>query len=248
MKKVKILSIFFLILLFVIFQKVESETLKKEVFIKSGYYYTGVNGSYDNPEKKRFFKGFYIDIHPVTNLEYILFLRKSGYKTSAKFDLEKAEKNPDLPVTGLIYEDCVAFSKFFNKSLPSEWEWEIAARSLKKDNIYVNGRISSKYDGNFLSSRIYRKVKVMSYKPNEMGIYGMEGNIYEWTSGRYEQKYMAGKIPAGTDLRVIRGGSWTNQPYDVKTTVRTPFPSDRSLNWLGFRCIRYPDDNIKSDK
>lgn len=212
-----------------------------EVFIKDGNYFVGLDGSYDNPEKKIFLHSFYMDIHPVTNRAYIRFVKESGYDPKGSFDIKEAEKYPEFPVTNLTFIDCKAFAGFYKRSIPSEWEWEVAARSLKKENIFVYGRPSAKNKGNFLESRIYKKVKVMTYKPNELGIYGMEGNVYEWTSSMYEKKYIIGKLPLKVNLRVLRGGAWTNQSYDVKTTTRTPFPEKRYLDWVGFRCVRYPE-------
>jgi len=209
-----------------------------EILINEGYHFTGGKGVSDNPETKRYFKSFYIEIHPVTNRAYLDFLNKSGFIPKGDFDKELAALYPDLPATRLTFNDCREYAKFINKRIPSEWEWEIAAKSLKRDNKYVYGKVSSKEEGNFLSSRLYKKVKVMSYRPNKLGIYGMEGNVYEWTTGEYEKKFIVGKITSGIKLMVIRGGSWTNQSYDIQTNTRTPFPSNRSLDWLGFRCAR----------
>ncbi len=194
---------------------------------------------FDNsPLRKRKFSPFFIEVHPVTNIQYSEFLKKSGYKPEGVFRKEEAGEAPFLPATGLTYYDAVAYAEFYNKRLPTEWEWEIAARSLKQENIYVYGKSSRKEDGNFLSTRKYNKVDVFLFKPNELGLYSMEGNVYEWSDSIYDNKYLIGKNINSAELKVLRGGAWTNQPFDIKTTVRTPFPSNKYLDWIGFRCVR----------
>ncbi len=241
MKLSKAKKIYFNSALIILFTLIGSgKTLLKwsEILIKPGKYSTGETNNYDNPTREFITQGFFIDIHPVTNRAYLDFLKKSGYKIKGRFNSISAEKNPDLPATGLTYHDCESFAVFYGRRLPSEWEWEIAARSLKSSNLYFHGKASKKNEGNFLNSKIYKKVEVMLYKPNEIGIYGMEGNVFEWTSGNYEDSFLTVKKSGQPRLKVLRGGSWTNQSFDVKTTTRTPFPPERYLEWIGFRTVK----------
>lgn len=220
------------------------EILGKEIFINGGEYFVGDDVEFDNsPRRGKKFSPFFIDIHPVTNIQYSEFLKKSGYKPEGVFRKDEAGDASFLPATGLTWYDAAAYAEFYNKRLPTEWEWEIAARSLKQENIYVYGKSSRKEDGNFLSARKYNKVDVFLFKPNELGLYSMEGNVYEWCDSIYEKKYLIGKNLESVKLKVLRGGAWTNQSFDIKTTVRTPFPPGKYLDWLGFRCVR---DSIKN--
>ncbi|MEN8154102.1 MAG: SUMF1/EgtB/PvdO family nonheme iron enzyme [Acidobacteriota bacterium] len=219
--------------------KVKKELLGKEILINGGEYFLGDDKEFDNsPERKKAFPSFFIEIHPVTNIQYSEFLKQSGYKLKGNFKTDEAVEAPFLPATGLTFRDAEAYAGFYNKRLPTEWEWEIAARSLKKENIYVHGKVSGKEDGNFLASRKYKKTDVFLNKPNELGLYSMEGNVYEWCDSNYEKKYLTGNNKEEVGLKVLRGGSWTNQHFDIKTTVRTPFPENKQLDWLGFRCVR----------
>jgi len=217
---------------------IAKEKLGEQVLIKGGEYYVGSTRENDNrPLRKLRFKEFYIDIHPVTYGQYLEFMFESSYIPKGKFHKEIAESNPLLPVVNLTYEDAEAYASFNKKRLPTEWEWEIAARSLKKDNIYVSGKLASKLRGHFLYDKEYFNFPVFSYPPNELGIYGMAGNVFEWTSSRYPEELLHGEYFKNFNVMVIRGGAWTNRAFDVRTTTRTPFPARRCLGWVGFRCV-----------
>jgi formylglycine-generating enzyme required for sulfatase activity len=210
-----------------------------QVFIPSGQYYIGSSDRLDNlPRKRMMFGGFYIDIHPVTNFQYAEFVDRSGYHPLGGFDIEVALKQPLLPATSLTFDDARAYAEFHQKRLPTEWEWEIAARSLQVDIIYATGSLPTIKTGNFFRYKQKNGVTpVLSYPPNKIGIYGMAGNIFEWTSSGYPEEQLSGPHIGKFSIKVLRGGAWTNIPHDVRVTTRTPFPASRSLEWLGFRCV-----------
>ncbi len=209
------------------------------VFIPTGTYFIGDKNVKDNsPLREKSFKGFFIDIHPVTNIQYLKFVNKSKYHSKGNFNKEFALKNPTLPVTGITLEDASTFAKNIGKRLPTEWEWEIAARGLKKDfypylsDIYKNKR------GVFFQMERDGIAPVLSTPPNAIGLYDHIGNVFEWTVSKYEKKYLLGDNTDRLELGVIRGGAWTNIRNDVTYSTRTPFPVRRYLPWLGFRCVK----------
>ncbi len=107
-----------------------SKKIGQQIFIKAGTYFIGSNKEKENkPLREMHFKGFYIDIHPVTNGQYIIFLNKTNYEPEGEFSVIKAEKAKDFPATGLTYKDAEAYAEFFKQRLPTEWEFEIASRS-----------------------------------------------------------------------------------------------------------------------
>jgi len=217
----------------------QDQRLGKQVYIKPGNYYVGSDKEMDNkPLRMVSFNGFYIDIHPVTNEQYVEFLSKSHYQPKGTFDMNEANRFPDLPATNFTYEDAAAYAAFFHKRLPTEWEWEIAARSLKKEVVYVSQHLPHHQRGHFLFNKEYSKKPVFSYPPNDLGLYGMAGNVFEWTSSKYQEKYLYGKHVHKFSIMVLRGGAWTNRALDIRTTTRTPFPASRCLEWIGFRCVR----------
>ena len=214
------------------------QNLGKQVYIEAGEYYVGDDRESDNrPLRKQYFKGFYMDVHPVTNGQYAEFLTRSGYQPKGNFAKEKALAEPLLPAANVTYEDAEAYATFYKKRLPTEWEWEIAARSLKQRNSFVSAKTPPQRRGHFLNDKKYYNLPVFTYPPNELGIYDMPGNVFEWTSSQYEEKYLQGKYVQGQRVMVLRGGSWTNRAFEIQTTTRTPFPAQRCLGWVGFRCV-----------
>jgi len=211
--------------------------LGKQVYIKTGDYYVGDHNLKTNPLRSLGFQDFYLDIHPVTNSQYVNFIRISQYQPQGAFDTETAKKNPLLPATGLTFHDAEAYARYYHKRLPTEWEWEIAARSLKKEILPENKSVPPSQRGNFFSSDKKGVMPVFSYPPNELGIFGMAGNVFEWTSSLYPKEYLLGKYFKPYKILVLRGGGWTNLIYDVKVTIRTPFAASRHLKWIGFRCV-----------
>jgi formylglycine-generating enzyme required for sulfatase activity len=103
--------------------------------------------------------------------------------------------------------------------------------------VYVYPDAAYHESGHFLFNKEYYKLPVFSYPPNALGLYGMAGNVFEWTSSEYEEKYLYGKYFKGQTLKILRGGSWTNKAFDIRATTRTPFPAGRCLEWIGFRCV-----------
>jgi len=211
------------------------------IFIPKGEYYTGDKGSTDkSPLTKRAFESFYIDIHPVTNSQFLVFIKKTGYSPDGKFDKTSAETKPSHPVTGVTLKDAAGYAEFAGKRLPTEWEWEIAARALKKDYRVTLSMIYKEKKGIFFEMGRKTISPVFSTPPNDIGFYDYIGNIFEWTTSVYPTDLLIGKNRNSQKVGVVRGGAWTNIRNDVKYSTRTPFPVKRSLKWLGFRCVKDP--------
>ena len=211
------------------------------VLIPEGEYFTGDRNSADNsPPVKRTFKRFLIDIHPVTNIQFILFLDQTGYRPEGKFDRVYALAHPAHPVTGVTRIDAERYAAFAGKRLPTEWEWEIAARGLKEDFSPQLSRIYREKKGVFYSVERKGLMPVFSTPPNEIGLYDHIGNVFEWTGSDYPSGLLIGNNKDRLKVGVIRGGAWTNIRNDVTYADRTPFPAGRSLRWLGFRCVKDP--------
>lgn len=217
----------------------QEKRLGSQVEIPAGHHFVGGEIEEDNrPRRRVYFRGFFMDIHPVVNRQYIRFLKESGYQPTGNFDPEGVRKRPLHPATGITLEDARAYARFYHKRLPTEWEWEIAARSLKKDVVYSAATVPSLETGNFFRYKQENgTTPVFSYPPNELGLYDMAGNVFEWTSSSYPSERVQGKYGKLYHLVVLRGGAWTNIAHDVRVTTRTPFPASRHLPWIGFRCV-----------
>lgn len=216
--------------------------LGKQVLIPEGDYYVGSDNASEDEQPLRImhFKSYFIDIHPVTNTQYIEFLLKSHYTPEGPFDQNNALKNPYLPAVNITYKDAFSYAQFFGMRLPAEWEWEAAARSLKKENRFVWGSFPALNKCNcFSDAKDAQSITpVFQFPPNELGLYDMAGNVFEWTSSLYPSNYLLGNNYSQYTLLVLRGGAWTNIVTDLTVSSRTPFASTRYLPWLGFRCVK----------
>jgi len=171
------------------------------------------------------------------------------------------------PVVHIAYEDAAAFAKWAGKRLPTEAEWEFAARAGKPDHTYYWGNElkpdgkwpANVYQGNFpvedRGEDGYKGVApVKSYPPNAFGLYDMEGNVWEWCSDYYRPDYYERspaknpKGPAdsydpmepGAVKRVQRGGSFLcNEQYCERYIAGSRGKGEISSgsNNLGFRCV-----------
>jgi formylglycine-generating enzyme required for sulfatase activity len=168
-------------------------------------------------------------------------------------------KGDDLPVEGVTWNEAMEYCRKRGKRLPTEAEWEYAARNWGKDVRFGTGtnRISPDI-ANFNSTRIFKKhysdvgeyrknpAPVGSFKPNDHWLYDMSGNVWEWVADRYAKDYYSEspndnpKGPESGESRVLRGGSWVNGPVDIRASNRRRGNPDWKHRDIGFRCVRNP--------
>lgn len=183
---------------------------------------------------------FYMDAYEVTNAEFLRFLKDSGYKKAEEykhFSDPKLNKNRQ-PMVDVSYEDASAYATWSGKRLPTEEEWECAAKS-GKNWLYPTGdsidRSIAAIEGNALMGQ---SEIVGSYKPNSYGIYDLAGNVEEWVSS------VLNRYP-GNDLintsygkfRITRGGNWRSDKTDLVTYRRSTLRISGSTGLIGFRCV-----------
>ena len=167
-------------------------------------------------------------------------------------------KGPDLPVTNVSWEECQTFLKELNRGyvdlpagkvfrLPTEAEWEYAAKGGKKskDYTYSGGDIQSSVAWDAFNSDS-EPHSVATKLPNELGIYDMSGNVNEWCyDWYYAYKADAQYNPIGpktapgmsSSQRVVRGGSYASQGSQLKPTARTNnLPTSKS-KYTGLRLV-----------
>ncbi len=189
---------------------------------------------------------FYIDQHEVTNRQFRIFLRESHYggQPAGKWLTDaKARAEPDdLPVVRVNFNDAESFANWAGKQIPTESQWEMAARS-------TDGRIYPWGNGPITWSRprVFRQIDpVMTFPEDKSpyGIFDMAGNAHEWTRDIFEPMYyhlLAQTItenPIGppsrgrTPQHVVRGAA-KNGPV----TYREGLPAATRLPYLGFRCV-----------
>jgi formylglycine-generating enzyme required for sulfatase activity len=226
-----------------------SQTPEGMVLIPSGGFTMGKNTTSPSdwqPEHNVTLSSFYMDIKEVTNKQYYDFC----IATNTPFPLFWGYREfrsgldfPDYPVVGVSYFEAEKFARWSGKRLPTEAEWEYAARGgmIGKNFAYGDQIDSTKV--NF--GRKYKGiVKAGSFPPNGFGLYDITGNVWEWTSDYYSDDYYAqspSENPKGPErgrFKVIRGGSWHSGAMCVQTYYRNGL----SPSWVdfavGFRCVK----------
>ena len=194
---------------------------------------------------------FMMDRNEVSNAAYFRFCHETGYRLPEFWNMEIfrcGDKFPDHPVVGVSWQDAMKYAEWAGKRLPTEAEWEYAARGGLKDTEYPNGNaLEQKVEKNIPGEWLNRTEKVLSDKPNGFGLYYMAGNVWEWAADIYSDEYYKtspADNPAGPSVgsnRVIRSGSWHSGAMCKKVYYRKGLPS----NWVdfavGFRCAKDVD-------
>jgi formylglycine-generating enzyme len=243
------------------------------VLVPAGEFWMGsdVDDERERPRHRVFLDRYYIDKHEMTNEQFKRFIDAKGYErqelwspagwqwrtsqhggfdqTSAavlpRFLTDSKWNGPSQPVVGVSWWEAEAFCRFVGKRLPTEAEWEKAARGTEGRRYpwgesYESGRANSDH------TNLGRTVPVGSY-PQGVSPYGahdMAGNVSEWVADWYSKEYYRRspernpKGPVGGETRVIRGGSWDNKSKDLRSTLRhDDTPSERGRR-IGFRCAK----------
>lgn len=169
---------------------------------------------------------FYIDKYEVSNEQFLKFLDATGY-TIPKWSKEIALEAPKLPVTNIGYNAARAYAAWAGKRLPSEEEWEKAARGTD-GRVWPWGNEPRGENYNGFSQSYFRPVNVGSYPlgASPYGVMDMAGNVYEMTTGDWNGMY------------AMRGGSFLNAGALTRTMFRwAPGDTINGAVWLGFRCV-----------
>lgn len=238
----------------------EIEPMQTEmVIIPAGTYLRGSNhgGKDEMPRHAVQLSSFAIDMHPVTNEQFVLFLEAMGgekdvnnndiirlkesriKRSGGKLIIESGYSKH--PVVGVSWYGAVAYAKWVGKRLPSEAEWEVASYGGREDFIYPTGCAIERVDANFFSSDT---TPVMSYSPNGLGLYDMAGNVYQWCQDWYDyhfynlsvQEPESPKGPAQGVYRVLRGGCWKSSKEDLRCAHRHRNNPGIMNGTYGFRC------------
>ncbi len=233
--------------------------LSEMVAIKEGSFLRGSkDGNRDEmPQHIVHLKSFAIDIHPVTNEQFVRFLEAmGGEKDAQNNDIIRLKESrikrsggqlsiesgyAKHPVVGVSWYGAVAYAKWIGKRLPTEAEWEVAAKAGEDHHNYPTGNEIEKHQANFFSSDT---TLVMSYPPNPVGIYDMAGNVYEWCQDWYGYNYYEASMqepnqPSGPlqgVYRVLRGGCWKSLKEDLRCSHRHRNNPGCENRTYGFRC------------
>lgn len=187
-----------------------SGLIENMVLIPEGQFMAG------NPDslESMVLEAFYLDEYEVTQQE---FERVMG-RNPAFF------KGTDRPVEKVTWYDAKEYCEKSGKRLPTEWEWEKAAKAGTTTRYYWGDPM----DGLFAwhkGNAENQTHPVGEKKPNAYGLYDMSGNVWEWTAGDHE---IGGKV--------LRGGSWRNSAASLHSSHRITSPPIQRFHYVGFRC------------
>ncbi len=228
------------------------------IVIKEGEYWRGssIGARDEKPKHKIIVDSFAIDIHQVTNEQYIRFLELMGCdkesnnndmillkesrikRVSGKLSIESGYAKH--PVVGVSWYGAVAYAKWAGKRLPTEAEWEIAASCVADGSLYTFGSHIDRTQANYFNSDT---TVVMSYPANSLGLYDVAGNVYEWCEDWYCYNYYEHSLqepnnpkgPAQGVYRVLRGGCWKSSEEDLRVSHRHRNNPGTMTRTYGFR-------------
>ena len=179
-------------------------------------------------------EGFFIDQHEVTWQQYAEFYQL-GKPFIGDVIPQGAEKKP---VIYAKWDDADKFCKTYDKRLPTEAEWELAARGTK-GYIYPWGNVWQAGLANVHTKSLAEVGEFGGLSP--YGAVDMVGNAWEWTASTLVA-YPNGTLsqPPEPDYKVIRGGSYFDTPREATTTYRASYPERDASDYskIGFRCVR----------
>ena len=225
----------------------------------------------EQPVHTVYLDAFFMDIYEVTNAQVKTFVdanpqwskdniadkfhdgRYLAHWTGTDYPPGKAEH----PVTFVSWYAAMAYAEWAGKRLPTEAEWEYAARGGLAGKKYPWGNTISPNDANY-DRHVAHPTAVGNYPPNGYELYDMAGNVWEWCLDKYDADFYhvtlnsrnPVSVPGGQPLawllenfkqlqgdRVLRGGSWNNFAQFMRVANRNGFTPTNTIDRVGFRCV-----------
>ncbi len=231
----------------------------------------------ERPQRKVFLDEYWIDRYPVTNARYAQFLNAFLQKYPAERDTIETFFDEEIsrvhwngekfvvdsgfathPMVGVTWYGAAAYAKFYLKRLPTEAEWEKAARGTD-GRLYPWGNEIDSSCANYWSSNdpfeegttpvgFYNGEDHSGFRTKDSkspyGCYDMVGNVKEWVADWYKwDSYAKGRKinPRGPETgtkKVVRGGGFLFHAEDLRTTIRYSLEPEKAASYIGFRCVR----------
>ena len=193
---------------------------------------------------------FWMARFPVTRGEYAVFCQETGLYTGGKWQNPGFDQTDRHPVVNVSHEDAMVYIAWLNSRtkggyrLPSEAEWEYAARAGMPTARFWGDSFDGAAD--YAHSGASGTAPVDERQPNRFGLHDMLGNVSEWCSDRYGGYLYSSKTqtdpqgPSTGDSRVLRGGSWDACDKYCRASSRASFVPAVRGNGIGFRVARTP--------
>ncbi|ULA62384.1 MAG: FGE-sulfatase domain-containing protein [Nitrospira sp.] len=231
------------------------------VFIPEGSFPMGVphgdrdGGRDEYPRHDVFVSEFYIDKFELTNSRYLEFVKATKHRipqnpTNATRNLWQGdtitESLADRPVINVDWADANAYCQWAGKRLPTEAEWEKAAKGTA-DRRFPWGNVEPtnkhlNFNQQWIGEKTLMPVGSYELGKSPFGVYDVAGNVWEWVNDWYDAKYYEkspAKNPTGPETgtkRVLRGSGWQNETPTVRIFTRVDSDPTMRNESTGFRC------------
>jgi iron(II)-dependent oxidoreductase len=200
------------------------------------------------PQRQVWVDDFYIDIHEVTNAQYKLFVDSMKVEAPHRWVNNNYAIGEDgIPIVSITWDEAAAYARYVGKRLPTEAEWEKAARGTDARRFPWGSDFDKDKANN--SDRI---MPIMSLPEgvSPYGCFDMAGNAAEWVDGWYDA-YPRGEEVLPSDIpdraqqfkknrRVYRGGSWNSFAKFLRCANRESTREGKKWVYIGFRCAKNP--------
>ena len=246
------------------------------VLIPAGDFQMGSNDSNADDDEKPvhtvYVNAFYMDTYEVTNAQFKGFVDANPpwqkdnipdkYHNGGYLKHWRGNSYPNgkgnHPVVYVSWYAAMAYAQWVDKRLPTEAEWEKAARGGLVDKKYPWGNAINLSQANYYNRDVGNTTPVGRYAPNGYGLYDMAGNVWEWCLDAHEADFYA-RSPRRNPLagemnmtevmtnyqyvnvkpsRVLRGGSWSTPAQYLRVANRNRNRPSNAYNYIGFRCAR----------
>lgn len=222
--------------------------------ILAGTFWMGIDGLQglddERPRHAVLLDAYAMDLYEVTVGRYAAFLRQTARKSPVFWDTVDLTEHANRPVIGVDWEDADAYCRWTGGRLPTEAEWEHAARGTDERRYpWGNHTPTSELANYAIGARFSYSQTLMPVGHYEKGaspygMYDMAGNVWEWVQDWYganyyevsEQQNLRG--PEEGQFKVLRGGSWSELPKYLLTYGRFKLPPSTRNSYIGFRCVK----------
>lgn len=251
-------------------ERAQSPSHDEMVLIPAGQFLMGSDKKVDRnaylaelPQRKIYLDAYEIDKFEVTTVQFLKFVLAKDLPPLIDWQYDGGnfqETMVNHPVMHVSWDDADAYCRWAGKRLPTEAEWEKAARG-DDGRIYpwgnqMAGLSRSNYGRTGLSGPVRdRPERLLLYPPiisvdkydnavSPYGLFQMSGNVAEWVADWYDPKYYASapdrnpKGPENGTQRSFRGGGWIDSTPSVRAAQRNGTDPSTKMNWMGFRCAR----------
>ena len=223
----------------------------REICVKPSHHWSCPDFAEEKPQRQVEVGGFWMDRDEVTNRHFEDFVTATGHQTDAEKrgeaqnwrTLYTSDKR-DHPVVVVSWNDANAYCQWLGKRLPTEAEWEKAARGTEGylwpwGDFWDAARVNSTESGINGTYAVGARGGELGQSPH--GVNDMAGNVWEWTAdwwGWYENPHRPPESNQEGWGKVIRGGSWRKQGYETRTTFRGRADPSGYSDDMGFRCAK----------